>query len=133
MSEAEQVGWQLRQFDNGCLATYRRVEDLKYNAPRGKVALTILANADSPSCIRRTIKWLHNRWPRCPLTVVGDAGCGEHEIAAREGGAMFLTRPVGHEQWAAILDHALGSLRQKVKEVRERFEAPSASRPINGR
>jgi len=122
MREAEQVGRQLSEFDNGCLVTYRRVEDLKHNNPTGKVVLAILANADPPSGIRRTLSWLRHQWPRCPITVVGDAGCGEHEMAAREGGAMYLTRPVDHEKWSAMLKYALSGPRQK-KEVRERFEA----------
>jgi len=108
MREAEQVVRQLVKFDNGCLVTYRRVEDLKLNAPTGRVALVILSNAGSPSGIRRTLRWLRHRWPRCPITIVGNAGCGEDEMAAREGGALFLTRPVGQEQWAAILNHVLG-------------------------
>lgn len=133
MREAEQVGRQLSEFDNGCLVTYRRAEGLRFNAPAGRVALAILANADPLSGMRRTLKWLRHQWPRSSIAVVGDVGCGEHEIAAREEGAMFLTRPVGQEQWTAILSHALGPPRQKVEEVRERFEAGDASRPINGR
>ncbi|MHC4982906.1 MAG: hypothetical protein ACYTF6_07025 [Planctomycetota bacterium] len=133
MSEAEQVARQLSEFDNGSLVTYRRVEDLKYNLPTERVALAILASGDSPSGLRRALKWLRHKWPRCPITVVGDLGCGQHEIAARKGGAMYLARPVAHENWAAILNHVLGSPRRGIGKARERFAVGKASRPINSR
>jgi len=128
--EADQIARLLTEFDNGCLVIYRRAEDLWSNGPAGKVALVILASAHSPSGTRRTLKWLRERWPRCPVTIVGDSGCGDHEMAAREGGAIYLTRPVSHEQWQAVLNHAVGSARRETDEMRERFEAPDASRPI---
>ena len=107
MSEADQVSRQLEQVDNACLVTYRRAEDLMLNAPCGKVALIILATADAPMRVKHTLSWLRHRWPRCPITVIGDSGSGEHEMAAREGGAFYLTRPVAPEAWEAALSHAL--------------------------
>ncbi|MFB3891769.1 MAG: hypothetical protein ACE15C_07070 [Phycisphaerae bacterium] len=114
MSEADQVGRQLSELNTGCLVTYRRIEDLAQNAPAGKVALIVLATDDEPAVTGRTLKWLRHRWPRCPVTVVGDTGCGEHEMAAREGGACYLTRPVRCEEWAALLTHVLGGPRGQV-------------------
>ena len=107
-SEADQIGRQLSELDMGCLVTYRRAEDMMFNAPRGKVALVILAGQDTPVRMRQTLQWLRSRWPGCPITVVGDDGCGTHERTARQGGAMYLTRPVAPQQWSALLCHALG-------------------------
>ena len=107
-NEAEQVGRLLSEVNTGCLVTYRRAEDLMFNAPSGRVALVILAAGDHPANLSRTLKWLRHRWPRCPITVIGDRGSGQYEMAARQGGAYYLTRPVAAAQWAAILSHALG-------------------------
>ncbi len=107
MSEAEAVGQTLLQLNIGMLITYRKASDLMSNAPAGWVAVVILATKDSPAVIRRTLQWLHHRWPRCPVTVVGDIGSGDHEMAAREGGASFLSRPVTCEEWTAMLSHTL--------------------------
>ena len=115
MGEADQVGRQLSELNNGFLITYRRAEDLMLNAPVGKVALVILATKEnSPAGLSRTLKWLKNRWPGCPVTVVGTQGGGKEELAARSGGAFFLTRPVDPQQWSALLDHVLGANRQPV-------------------
>lgn len=111
LSEADQVSRQLSESNSGCLVTYQRVQDLIGNAPHGKVALIILATNDLPAVVARTLRWLRQHWPRCPLTVVGDVGCGEHEMAAREGGACYLTRPIAPEQWTALLSHVLGGLK----------------------
>jgi hypothetical protein len=108
VSEADQVGQLLLQVHSGSLVTYSRSEDLMLNQPTGSVALIILANHESPAVLRRLLAWLRNRWPRCPVTVVGNTGCGETEMAAREGGACYLTRPVPEEHWAAVLSGALG-------------------------
>lgn len=108
VSEADQVGKLLLQVDSGSLVTYSRSEDVLSNQPTGKVALIVLANHESPARLRRLLAWLRNRWPRCPVTVLGDAGCGETEMAAREGGACYLTRPVPEDHWAAVLSGALG-------------------------
>ncbi len=112
MSEADQVGRQLLKFNSGCLVTYRRAEDLMYNAPAGKVALLILATNDEPPLLRRVLWWLKRRWPKCPVTVVGNEGCGEHEMVAREGGANYLLRPVAPQQWSALLHDVLDALRK---------------------
>ena len=58
--------------------------------------------------MQATLRWRRQRWPRCPIPVVGDRGCGVEEMVAREGGAAYLTRPVSAEQWLAVLAHALG-------------------------
>jgi DNA-binding response OmpR family regulator len=81
------------------------------NPPTVKVALVILAAPESPGSISRTLDWLRHRMPRCPVTVVGDFGCGQHEMAAREGGAFYLTRPVEPDQLSAILAHVLTTAR----------------------
>ena len=116
-TEAEQIARQLSQFDRACLVTYRRAEHLMWNVPAGRTALVVLATRETPATLRRMLDWLRRRWPHCPLTVVGDAGGGEHEMAAREGGACYLTRPVAPEEWAAVLSHALGG--QRRVETRE--------------
>ncbi len=107
VSEADEVGRQLSELNSAYLVTYRRVEDLLKNAPAGKVALMILSTQDDAATMRRTLRWLHAHWPRCPITVVGDAGETSQEIVAREGGACYLTRPVAPEQWNAVLSHVL--------------------------
>lgn len=107
LSEAEVVARTLLQLNTGMLITYRKASDLVSNAPAGRVAVVILATKDSPAVTRRTLEWLRHRWPRCPVTVVGDIGSGEHEMAAREGGASFLSRPVTCEEWTAMLSHTL--------------------------
>ena len=112
MNEADQVSRQLLQFDSGYLVTYRRASDIVRNAPAGKVALVILATEDHPQVICRTLKWLRRRWPRCPITVVGDRGGGDLEMTARKEAACYLTRPVSPEQWRALLTHAMGLTRQ---------------------
>ena len=109
--EAQQVGRLLSHPNNGYLITYRRSQDLVLNPPTNRVVLVVLAARDHSQVVARTLQWLRHRWPHCPVTVVGDAGCGEHEIVARTGGAIYLTRPVTSEDWSAILSHA-----QKVAE-----------------
>lgn len=105
--EAAEVGQQLSQVDTGTLVTYRRAEDLLLNAPAGRVALVILAGSDEPQAVSRILLTLRNRWPRCPLVVVGNDGGGAMERAARAGGANFLVRPVRSEEWSALIDHVL--------------------------
>jgi len=107
INEAEQIGRLMVNFKSGCLVTYRRAEDFFYNAPSSKVVLIILATDESPEALRATLRWLRHRWPRSPVTVVGDSG-HEQEMAAREGGACYLTRPVETQQWSSILSHSLG-------------------------
>jgi len=110
MSEAEQVARRLLELNSGCLVTYRRAEDLLCNSPTGRVALIILATEEKPSVLTRTLKWLGHRWPGCPITVVGEAGSTDSEMAARQGGALYLTRPVAAKEWTALFAHVLGSV-----------------------
>jgi len=111
MSEAEQVARRLLEVNSGCLVTYRRAEDLLCNSPTGRVALIILATDEEPSALMRTLKWLGHRWPGCPITVVGEAGSTESEMAARQGGALYLTRPVAAKEWTALFTHVLEPVR----------------------
>ncbi len=108
MQEAAQVGRCLREQNMGCLVTYMKAEDLVLNAPAGPVALVILATNDSAPVLERTLSWLRNRWPSCPITVVGD---GTDEMVARQGGATYLTRPVSNREWSAIVSHAFDRIR----------------------
>lgn len=105
--EADEICRQLQDFDTASLVTYRQPRDLMVNAPAGQVALVILATADAPRVMRQTLRWLRNRWPRTPIAVVGESGGGQQEMAAREGGACYLVRPVEREDWSAILAHVL--------------------------
>lgn len=104
MSEADQLGRQLLELNNVRLVTYRRMEDLVFNAPTGKVTLVVLASCEEPAALTAMLKWLRNAWPRCPVLVVGDEGCGERERLARAGGAGFMVRPVTVDQWQAALE-----------------------------
>ena len=106
-AEAAHVGSIISQVNTGTLVTYRQAQDVLLNRPAGKVVLIILATAESTEAIRETLAWLRRRWPHCPVTVIGDRGGGELEIAARAGGAAFLTRPVSPSEWAAMIHHAL--------------------------
>ena len=106
--EAEQIGRQLSELDTGCLISYRQAADLALSSPTGKVALIVLAGEDGPAATRRMLKWLRHRWPGCPLAVVGDAGGGQEERAAREGGAMYVTRPAAPSQLWQMVAHVLG-------------------------
>ena len=106
--EADQISRQLPEVNARCLITYRRVEDLVFNAPTGEVALVILAANDDPATTQRTLKWLRHRWPGCPISVVSQTGGEEHEMSARKGGAMYLTRPVEPKQWSAMVSEVLG-------------------------
>ena len=123
MQEAVQVGRCLSELNMGCLVTYLKAEDLVLNAPAGPVALVILATDDSAAVLGRTLVWLRNRWPGCPISVVGNAGCGDHEMAARENGAMYVTRPVRDAEWSAILSHAFGRIRKLLAGAGKQNEA----------
>jgi len=123
MQEAVRVGHCLSEQNTGCLVTYLKAEDLVLNAPSGPVALVILATDDSAAVLGRTLTWLRSRWPNCPITVVGDAGSGDHEMAARQHGAMYLTRPVRDAEWSAILSHAFGRVRKLLTGAQERNAA----------
>ena len=123
MQEAAQVGRHLLEQNMGCLVTYLKAKDLALNAPSGPVALVILATDDSATMLKRTLTWLRNRWPSCPITVVGDAGSGDHEMAARESGATYVTRPVSDREWSAIVSHAFDRIRHLLAGGGERKRA----------
>lgn len=106
-SEADEVGRKLLEQNEACFVTYQEAEELLSNVPVGRIALVILAADESPSVIRGVLGRLRGRWMNCPLAVIGDIGGGEHEMAARECGAFFFTRPVSREQWSALVEHAV--------------------------
>jgi hypothetical protein len=87
--------------------TYFRSQDLLLNSPVAKVAMVVLASEDPPPVLRALLALLRHRLPHCPVTVVADSGCGEHERVARDGAAMFLVRPVSTEQWAGVLSNVM--------------------------
>jgi DNA-binding NtrC family response regulator len=91
----------------GCLMTYRRVEDMMLNCPIRRVALVILAERDSPADTQRALSRLRHRWPGCPLIVVGATGGVEHEMAARQGGAFYLTPGEAAQQLPDVVSHVL--------------------------
>lgn len=109
LGEAAQVSRQLSQVNNGALITYRRAEDVMLNCPSGRVALIILANSDDPETMGKILSWMRHRWPRCPAVVIGETGAGDMEIAARKGGASYLTRPVSPQQWDGLVQHVLST------------------------
>jgi hypothetical protein len=108
--ETADVASALEKVNMGRLVVYRRALDLVQNVPAGRILLAILATREAPAALSETLQWLRRRWPRCPIAVVGDEGAGPHEMAARSGGALFLTRPVPAAHWQAILSHVLMSL-----------------------
>lgn len=108
--EVEQISRLLEglQTNTGSLVTYRRMIDLIHSPPPiGHVAMVVLASDDPPEVLTRALHWLRNRYLGSAMVVVGDDGCGEHELAARIGGANYLTRPIHSGQWAGLLSHAL--------------------------
>jgi DNA-binding response OmpR family regulator len=122
--EAQEIGREISKVNTGCLRTYWDLFDLIETPPQGRIAAVILATRSDPETMRQTLQWMRHRWPRCPVTVVGDVGGEEHELAARENGANFLTRPVTSAQWRAIVDHATG---------RDQFFVEGGSSPARAR
>jgi FixJ family two-component response regulator len=120
VGQAELVGRQLSKLNNGCLITYRRAEDLFANRPTTRVALMILALDQKPAHMGWTLSWLRHRWPNCPIVVVGSDGGRQEELAARTGGAIFLTRPVPAEQWLDILQHNMPAVAQAQTQPSQR-------------
>lgn len=106
--EAERIGHETLQLNNSCLRAYEGLWQLVETPPREHVVAVILATHDDPETIRQALQWARHRWPRCSVTVVGDVGGQGHEMAARENGANFLTRPVTLAQWRAVVRHATG-------------------------
>lgn len=116
-AEAADISRHVSQVHTGTLVTYRRAGDILSNAPAGRVVLIILAADGDPTAIAKTLSWMRRRWPRCPVAVIGDVGGGAVEIAARTGGASYLTRPVSPEEWAALVQHVLSMHGQIASEV----------------
>ncbi len=130
--EADQIDQEISKVNNGRLRTYYGLFDLMENPPQERIVAAILATRADPETIGQTLQWMRHRWPRCPMTVVGDVGGQEHELAARENGANFLTRPVTSSQWRAIVDHATGQA-QFVEEFVEGGSSPArAGSPNSG-
>jgi hypothetical protein len=92
---------------NGCLVTYEAAEDFVLNPPAGRVAMVILAGEEGPAATQRTLRWLRRRWPACPMTVVRGAGGVEHEMAARRGGALYLSSGEVARQLPEMVSQAL--------------------------
>ncbi len=86
------------------------------NAPTGRISLIIVAGSCDPIKVGRTLNWMRHRWSRCPITVVGDEGGGDLEMAARVNGACYLTRPVSERAWAGMLEHTLRSSKIALEE-----------------
>jgi FixJ family two-component response regulator len=107
-SDADAIGKQLEQMDTGSLVVYRRAVDVLHNRPAGEVVLVVLATGDEPSRLADALRRIRQRWPRCCLVVVGDVGGGRREMVARQGAALYMTRPVQAQTWAALLAHAFG-------------------------
>jgi len=122
LSQAEEVSQRLWQLNTGALVVYGRLADLLSSPPAGRIAAVIVDTHEPLAAVRRAIEWVRHRWPGCPVTVVGDAGGGQQEMSARQGGASFLTRPVSEEQWMSLLTHAL--VRQDRTGAREPPGAP---------
>ncbi len=108
--ETDQVGRELLRLKvySGRLQAYGQIRDMISNPPACSITSAIIAAGDSQAELRGALAWFRRYWPRCPVTVVGDRGCGAEERTAREGGALFLTRPVSVEQWSAIVCRASG-------------------------
>lgn len=102
-SEAYQVGQALLHQKTGVLITYRSATELIHNAPNGAIAMVILAGRECPTEMHEVFDWLKRRHPHCPTAVIADAGAGDEELAARIGGAIFMTRPMDDDQWSALL------------------------------
>jgi hypothetical protein len=47
------------------------------------------------------------------VTVVGQAGGQRQEMTARQGGALYLTRPVQAECWSEMVSHVMPPAAQR--------------------
>lgn len=106
--DTEAIDRELSQVKRSRLRAYEGLWQLREHPPRQDVAAVILATSDDPETIGQTLQWARHRWPRCLATVVGDVGGESQEMAARQNGANFLTRPVTKVQWRAVVRHAIG-------------------------
>ncbi|MCY2924394.1 MAG: hypothetical protein NT031_02990 [Planctomycetota bacterium] len=91
----------------GRLMAYHRVEDMVQSPPAGPVAMVILAKEEDPAGTRKTLRWLRQRWPSCPITLVSGDGGVDREMTARQGGAFYLTSGEAARQLPAMVSHAL--------------------------
>lgn len=113
--EAEQVGRALLKVNMCVQVTYGRLEDFMLNPPLHQVTVAILATNDPPELTGQALAWIRNRWPRCCIAVVADAGKGASELTARMGGANFLARPVTDDEWAGLFSRLdLGNNKERV-------------------
>ncbi|HUS48258.1 MAG TPA: hypothetical protein VM098_09065 [Phycisphaerae bacterium] len=126
-ADAEGAGRSFLNVNRCVLVRYQRPECMMRSMPAGPVAAAIVDLRDPPAVIGRTVEWLRRRWPRCPIAVVGDVGGGELEMAARCGGASYLTRPVTDEQWSGLLPRVLAD-RRSISEQRQNEGGAEAAR-----
>lgn len=106
LEESDLLGRLLMQLqvNTGRVVTYERLADLLHNPPpTGSGGLIVVATKDAPALVMQALLWLRDRYGRCMMLVIGDEGCGELELAARAGGANYMTRPVDREQWLVLL------------------------------
>lgn len=115
--EANQVSRLLEGLEAGCLVTYRRVEDLLLNSPRGKVALVILASESSPENVGKALRLIRRNWWTAGLAVVGGPEDRQLEIAARECGASYFARPVQEAEWVAMFEHVLAKAHKLARSL----------------
>ena len=107
-SEVQQAAQAVLQLNNGCLVAFQQVMDLLHNCPVGKLNMIIFVSSQGQAeSIEDGLGRLRQRWPHCPLAVIGDLGGGAHELVARQHAAAYLTRPVTQAQWSALVSAVL--------------------------
>ena len=109
--EVQQAAQAILQSNNGCLITFQRVTDLLHNCPVGKLGMIIVSSEGQADTLKDGLGRLRQRWPHCPLAVIGGLGYGAHELAARQHAAAYLTRPVTQAQWSALVSAVLHPIR----------------------
>jgi hypothetical protein len=93
----------------GSIVVYHRLVDLLHAPPRGEdLGLIVLGDQIEPAALVRTLRWLARQYPLATLAVLADTGSGACEVAARLGGAVFLTRPYQQPDWSDLLGHTVG-------------------------
>ena len=113
LTEADQVSRQLASHSHACLVAYRKVEDFAQAAPRGNVALIILADAGPPEAVGWILRIASWRWRKGPTAVIGNAGDTELELVARASGASYFARPMSEREWEALVGHGLARLSKR--------------------
>ncbi len=106
-SEVQQAAQAVLQLNNGCLVTFQRVMDLLHNCPVGRLNMIIVSSQGQAQTLEDGLSRLRQRWPHCPLAVIGGKGAGAHELVARQHAAAYLTRPVTQLQWSALVSAVL--------------------------